>query len=53
MRNALQPWAVICFLPNMQRLVVLRCRYHYQAEGYAGALKRLQPASYFEVVFNP
>jgi hypothetical protein len=49
----LDGWAVIRLLPNMQRVVVARCRSESDADGYCQTFRRLIPNGEFIVVFDP
>ena len=49
----LSPWCIIKLLPNMQRLVVARCRCRNDAEKHLRILRRLLPGASFAIVFDP
>lgn len=51
--DRLRRWAVVRLLPNMQRVVVARFVKESDADGYATALRRLQPEAIVIVVFDP
>lgn len=48
----LQPWVIVRLLPNMQRIIVQRFRRRSEAENYIKALHRIEPRSYFVIVFD-
>lgn len=49
----LHPWCIMRLLPKMQRQVVARFRRRNDAEAHLQALRRLQPAANYEIVFDP
>jgi hypothetical protein len=49
----LSPWCIVKLLPNMQRLVVARCRRRNDAEEHLRVLRRLLPGARFVIVFDP
>jgi len=51
-RDRLNRWLVVRLLPNMQRIVVARCRNGSDADGYLRTLRRLIPDGTFIVVFD-
>ncbi len=48
----LHPWCIIRPLPNLQRLIVARCRRRNDAESHVQILRRLTPNVSYEVVFD-
>lgn len=48
----LHPWCIIRSLPNLQRLIVARCRRRNDAESHVQILRRLTPKVAYEVVFD-
>lgn len=50
--DRLKRWAVIRLLPNMQRVTVARFVKRADADGYAIALRRLEPNTQIAVVFD-
>lgn len=60
-RDQLSPWCIIQLLPQMQRFskgeatptVVARFRKRNDAEAHLQALRRLNPALQYEIVFDP
>ncbi|WAL61992.1 hypothetical protein [Thermocoleostomius sinensis] len=52
-RDRLSPWCIIQLLPKMQRSVVARFRKRHDAEAHLRALRRLNPALHYEIVFDP
>lgn len=50
-RDRLQPWHLIRYLPNCQRLTVARFSRCPDAESYLNALRRLMPAVPHTIVF--
>jgi hypothetical protein len=52
-RDRLQRWMVVRHLPQMQRATLARFSKESDADGYAQALRRLDPAGEFVVVFDP
>jgi predicted house-cleaning noncanonical NTP pyrophosphatase (MazG superfamily) len=51
-KQRLSLWAVIRLLPNMQREIVARFRSESDADGHLKVLRRLNPGSTFQVVFD-
>ena len=51
-RDRLNRWLVVRSLPNMQRIIVARCRNRSDADGYLHILRRLIPDGTFIVVFD-
>jgi hypothetical protein len=49
----LHPWCVIRPLPNLQRLVVARCRRRSDAESLVQVVGRLVPSVPYTIVFDP
>ncbi len=49
----LSPWCIVKLLPNMQRLVVARCRRRNDAEEHLRVLRRLVPKANYALVFDP
>ncbi|NEQ20952.1 MAG: hypothetical protein F6K28_17340 [Microcoleus sp. SIO2G3] len=49
----LHPWCVIRPLPNLQRLVVARCRRRSDAESLVRVVGRLVPSVPYTIVFDP
>ncbi len=49
----LSPWCVVKLLPNMQRLVVARCRRRNDAQEHLRILCRLLPSARFVIAFDP
>jgi hypothetical protein len=52
-RERLSPWCIIRLLPEMQRIVVCRCRKRNDALDHVQALKRLNRQAIYEVIFDP
>lgn len=52
-RAQLFPWCIIRLLPQMQRIVVCRCRRRNEASEHLRVLNRLNPNSRYEIVFDP
>lgn len=52
-QQQLHPWCVIRLLPNMQRLVVVRCRRRNDAEAHVRILWQQEPTVEYEIVFDP
>ncbi|MBD0346940.1 MAG: hypothetical protein ICV63_19360 [Coleofasciculus sp. Co-bin14] len=48
----LHPWCIIRPLPNLQRLIVARCRRRNDAESHVRLLRRLMPNIRYEIVFD-
>ena len=48
----LHPWCIIRPLPNLQRLIVARCRRRNDAESHVQLLRQLSPNVPYEVVFD-
>ena len=51
-KERLSPWCIIRLLPNLQRLVIARCRRRGDAEAHLQLLQRMAPATYV-IVFDP
>ena len=51
-RDRLNRWLVVRLLPNMQRIIVARCRNRSDADGYLHILRRLMPDGTFIVMFD-
>lgn len=51
-RDRLNRWLVVRLLPNMQRIVVARCRNCSDADGYLHILRQLMPDATFIVMFD-
>lgn len=49
----LHPWCIIRPLPNLQRLVVARCRRRSDAEAHLQIISRLIPTITHTIVFDP
>jgi hypothetical protein len=49
----LNPWCIVKLLPNMQRLVVARCRRRNDAKEHLQVLRRLLPSARFAIAFAP
>lgn len=52
-QQQLHPWCIIRLLPNMQRLVVARCRCQNDAEAHLQILRQQAPTATYEIVFDP
>ena len=50
--DRLKRWAVVRLLANMQRVTVARFVKESDADGFAQALRRLEPQTKFIVVFD-
>lgn len=50
--DRIRRWAVVRLLPNMQRVTVARFVKESDADGYAVALRRLDPTATVIVVFD-
>lgn len=51
-KDQLSPWCIIRHLPNMQRLVVARCRRRSDAEAHLQILQQLMPTLSFSIIFD-
>ena len=51
-RDRLNRWLVVRSLPNMQRIIVARCRNCSDADGYLQILRQLMPDGSFIVMFD-
>jgi hypothetical protein len=51
-RDNLNRWLVVRLLPDMQHIIVARCRTEFDANGYFHALRRLSPNGKFIVIFD-
>lgn len=51
-KERLNPWAIVRFLPDMQRVIIERFRSPADAEGYLKFLRQEMPHGKFEVVFD-
>lgn len=49
----LNPWCIIRQRPNLQRLIVARCRRRVDAEAYLQIINRLIPHVKHTLVFDP
>lgn len=49
----LHPWCIIRLLPQMQRQVVARFRRRNDAEAHMKALRQLEPAANYAIIFDP
>ncbi len=45
-------WAIVCLLPNMQRIIVGRFRTRTDADGHLRVLRQMMPNREFIVVFD-
>lgn len=45
-------WAIVCLLPNMQRVIVGRFRTRADADGHLRVLRQMMPCREFIVVFD-
>ncbi len=52
-RDSLSPWCVIQHLSKLQYALIVRFRKRNDAEDYARALRRINPAIVYEIVFDP
>jgi hypothetical protein len=52
-RDRLSPWCVIQHLPKLQRATIARFRKRNDAEEYVKALRRMNPAIAYEIIFDP
>ncbi|HEY9798309.1 MAG TPA: hypothetical protein V6D30_21940 [Leptolyngbyaceae cyanobacterium] len=50
--ESLSPWCIVKLMPNMQRLVVARCRRRNDAEEHVRVLRRLLPGTTFAIIFD-
>ena len=48
----LHPWCIIRPLPNLQRLIVARCRRRNDAEAHLQILRQLMPTIRHEIIFD-
>ena len=51
-QEQLHPWAIFRRLPNLQCQLIERFRRRNDAEAFLKTLKRLQPESEFEIVYD-
>lgn len=52
-QQRLHPWCIIRHLPQMQRLIVCRCRRRSEAEAHLTVLRQLTPTATYQIVFDP
>ena len=51
-KHQLSPWCIIRHKPNLQHLVVARCRRRSDAESHLQVLRRLMPTLTFSIIFD-
>jgi hypothetical protein len=51
-RDSLSPWCVVQHLPKLQYALIARFRKRNDAEDYVRALRRMNPAIVYEIVFD-
>ena len=51
-KHQLSPWCIIRHKPNLQHLVVARCRRRSDAEAHLQVLRRLIPNVTYQIIFD-
>jgi len=52
-QQQLHPWCIVRLLPNMQRLIVARCRRRSDAEAHLRLLRQQIAIADFTIIFDP